>query len=88
MAALIESGRIAGLILVVLVLEGVVLSALVLFRRQRLPLAGLLLNLAAGACLLLGLRAVFTGADWKLAGAWLGAAGLAHAADVILRLRD
>jgi len=87
MAALIESGRIAGLILAVLVLEGAVLSALVLFRHQRLPLAGLLLNLAAGGFLLLGLQAVFTGADWKLAGAWLGAAFLAHAGDLTLRLR-
>jgi len=89
MAALIESGRIVDLILLVLVAEGAVLAALSLRRRGPvLPTSGMLLNLAAAACLLLGLRAAFTGAAWTLAGMWLGAALLAHVGELLLRLRD
>jgi hypothetical protein len=37
---------------------------------------------------LLGLRAVLVGADWRLAGFWLGLAGLAHLGDLLQRLRS
>ena len=49
MAALIESGRVADLILAIMVLEAAVLCALAMRRPAREPVAGLLLNLGAGA---------------------------------------
>lgn len=87
MSALIESGRIADVILVILLIEAAVLVAIGVSRRKSLPLAGLLLNLAAGGFLLLGLRVVLVGDDWRLAGFWLGLAGLAHFGDLLQRLR-
>lgn len=87
MAALIESGRVADLILAIMVLEAAVLCALAMRRPAREPVAGLLLNLGAGASLVLALRASITGADWAVVGAWLAVALLAHAGDLIERLR-
>ncbi len=87
MAELFESGRIVELIVAAMVLEALVLLALYLRGRVRVPIAGLLLNLAAGVCLLLALRAVLTGSEWSIAGAWLAAALAAHVADLALRLR-
>lgn len=65
MTALIESGRIVDVILVVLIAEVVLLFALTRVRRLHVPLAGLLLNFAAGGSLLLGLQAVLNGAGWN-----------------------
>lgn len=86
MAELFESGRIVDLILALMALEALVFCALALAGRDRIPLAGLLLNLAAGACLLLALRAVLTGAGWTVAGVWLTAALAAHVGDLVRRL--
>lgn len=91
MASLFESGRIVDLILVILVLEAVglcVLATVQMRRGQVSPkVPGLLFNLAAGACLLLALRAVMTGADWTVAGAWLAASLVAHCSDLLRRFR-
>ena len=91
MAALFESGRIVDLILVIMVIEAAVLCGLVMFGHDRLGIAerlpGLLLNLAAGACLLLAFRAVVTGAGWTVAGVWLAGALAAHIGDLIQRFR-
>lgn len=87
MNLLIESGRIIDVILLILLLEAAVLVAFGATRRPDWPISGLLLNLAAGAFLLLGLRALLLGADWRLAGFWLGLAGLAHFGDLLQRLR-
>jgi hypothetical protein len=46
-----------------------------------------LANLAAGACLLLALRAALTGASWPPVAAWLLAALLANLVDLAERLR-
>lgn len=87
MAELFDSGRIVDLILALMLVEAVVICGLALIWRVRIPVAGLLLNLAAGACLLLALRAVLTGAGWALAGVWLTLALLAHVSDLVHRLR-
>ena len=87
MIELIESGRIADLILVLMVVEGVVLSVLALLGRLNASIAGLLLNLAAGGFLLLGLGAAFGGSGWMTVGAWLSGALLAHVGDLVIRLR-
>ena len=87
MAALFESGRIVDLILVLMLAEAVVIGVFAMASRYRLPVAGLLLNLAAGACLLLALRAFLTDAGWMVAGIWLTLALFAHLADLLARLR-
>lgn len=87
MAALFESGRIVDLILGLMLLEAL---ALVAWRRATgggLPITGVLTNLAAGACLLLALRAALGGHGWELVGAWLGAGLGAHVADLRGRWR-
>lgn len=86
MSALFESGRIVDLILLLMLVEAVIIGALALVWRYRLPVTGLLLNLAAGACLLLALRAVLTDAGWTVAGIWLALALLAHLGDLKQRL--
>jgi len=88
MASLFESGLIVELIVAGMVLEALIFAALYLRGRIGVPVAGLVLNLAAGACLLLALRTVLIGADWRIAGAWLAAAGVAHVGDLMLRLRS
>ncbi len=87
METLFEGGRVVDLILVVMIIEAVILCGLAIAWRDRLPLAGLLLNLAAGASLLLALRAVLTDADLAIAGLWLGVALFAHLGDLAQRLK-
>lgn len=87
MTALFESGRIVDLILGLMLVEALVVCALGLWGRFRLPVAGLLLNLAAGACLLLALRAVLTDSGWFMAGMWLLLALFAHLGDLVQRFR-
>lgn len=94
MAALFDSGRIVEWILALILIEAVLLCAFAALGRRRKGwgsrlsgrLPGLLFNLAAGAFLLLALRAVLTGSDWMIAAAWLAMAGLAHVGDLVLRL--
>ena len=69
------SGRIVDALLVLVLLEAV------LFLRAGRGRT-LIPNLAAGACLLLALRAALTGAPVALLGLWLALAGVAHALDV------
>ena len=45
-----------------------------------------LLNIASGLCLMLALRCSVAGAPWYRVAAWLTGAGLAHTADIGLRL--
>jgi len=87
MAALFENGRIVDLILALMIVEALIFCGVAMVMRGRLPVAGLLLNLAAGACLLLALRAVLAGGGWMVAGAWLAAAFAAHLGDLFQRLR-
>lgn len=82
MAALFESGRIVDLILGMMLLEALALG---IWRRRTgrgVPLPGLLTNLAAGACLLLALRAALGGDGWEMVAVWLGAGLATHVADL------
>lgn len=88
MAELFESGRVIDLILALLALEAAVLAIVSLAWPRHLPLAGLLLNIAAGGFLLLALRSVLLGAEWVVTGAWLAAAFVAHVGDLLQRLRS
>ena len=87
MEALFASGRIVDLILAAVAVEALLLAGL----RYRLgagpPLAGLLANLAAGAALMLALRAALTGSAWPVVAAFMLAGLVAHGADLALRFR-
>jgi len=87
MRELFSSGRIVDLILGVIVIEALILLGLAVAARWRLPTFGMLMNLAAGAALLLALRSVLTDAGWLVTGAWLAAAFLAHLSDLVARVR-
>ncbi len=86
MDALFASGRVIDAILVLMLVEGVLLYAI--YRRTGRGLAPLTIvtTLAAGACLLLALRAALTGAEWYWISAWLLGGLIAHMADIARRL--
>jgi hypothetical protein len=82
---LFASGRIVDLALAFMALEALILLA---WRRLggRVPAPFRLLpSLAAGACLLLALRASLTGAEWPLSALWLTFGLISHLADLWLR---
>ncbi len=86
MAELFASGRVVDAILALMLLEGVALWALGRATGRGLAPGAILTNLAAGAALLLALRAALTGAAWYAVAAWLVAGLLAHLADLWRRL--
>jgi hypothetical protein len=80
-----RSGLVADVILVVMVAEALLL---LVYRKLtgRGPAPGdLLTMLLAGACLVLALRAVLTGAHWPVVAVCLIAALLAHLLDLYRR---
>jgi hypothetical protein len=87
MGDLIANGRMVDAILVLMALEAI---ALWFYRRRvgRGPsLLSLLPNFAAGACLLMALRAAVTNAGAGVVAGWLFGALLAHLADLSSRWR-
>jgi hypothetical protein len=84
---LISSGRIADIALVVLVLEVVGLGILRSRLRRGPSIAAMLWNAAAGASLILALRAALTGAGTAYVALFLGAALVAHVGDAAMRWR-
>jgi len=87
MGEAIASGRIVDLILVLMAAEAV---GLILYRRatgRGIAPLDLIVNLAAGACLLLAVRAALGGAGWGWIAASLAAALAAHLADLGRRWR-
>jgi len=87
MSGLFESGRVVDLVLVLVVAE----AALLVWHRRRsgrgVPVAQALAFLAAGACLMLALRAALVDASWEWVAAPMAAAGAAHLLDLRLRWR-
>lgn len=87
MSSLFASGRIADLILALVVIEAI---ALIVYWRRRgrgVPPLDLIVNLASGACLMLALRSALMHQSWQWTAAWLAAAGVAHLADIARRWR-
>jgi hypothetical protein len=87
MQSLVVSGRIVDLILLFMLMEG---AALLVYRRltgRGLKPLDLGLLLLPGFFLLLALRTGLTGGAWSAVLAWLGAALLAHLADLSRRMR-
>ncbi|HXW28869.1 MAG TPA: hypothetical protein VEK55_05840 [Xanthobacteraceae bacterium] len=87
MTTLFHSGVIVDVILMAIIAEAIVLIA---YRsrtgRGILPL-DLLVNLLAGAFLLMALRSALIGLPWKWTAAWLAAALVAHVVDLRQRWR-
>jgi hypothetical protein len=82
MADLFATGRIVDLILGLMVLEAAALAAFHRMTGRGVPLASLLTNMAAGACLLVALRAALAGAEWGIVASALAAALMAHLFDL------
>lgn len=87
MADLFASGRIVDAILGLIGLEALLLLALAARRGGGPAPASLLANLAAGAALMLSLRAALTGAAWPVVAIWLTVALCAHLVEMTLRFR-
>jgi sugar phosphate permease len=79
--ALFTSGRVVDIALALMVLEAAALWAYRRARGSTFAMADVAWNLAAGAALLLALRAALTGADWPWIALPLTAALVAHIGD-------
>jgi hypothetical protein len=84
---LFETGRVADLLLAVLVVEAVAIFFWYRLTGRGPSLARAWPFLLAGACLLLAWRTAAGGLPWLLPAAFLAGAGAAHAID-LLRRRD
>lgn len=84
MAGLISGGLVDAILLLV-ALEGVVLTIVLRRSGRAAALPGLLATLLSGAALLLALRAALIGAGAVTIAAWLAAALAAHLLDLWLR---
>jgi hypothetical protein len=82
---LVESGRIVDVALVVIAVEVVVLAMLRRALGRGPTVAAILWNAAAGASMLLALRAGLTGAGWTWTAAFFALALATHLVDVALR---
>jgi len=87
MNELFQSGRVADMILLVLLLEGLGLWLYHGRTGRGLPLGAVLPFLLAGAAFALSLRAALTGAGWPLVALPLLGALVAHLWDVAARWR-
>jgi hypothetical protein len=87
MAEFFASGRVADLILFVLVLEGLALWLLHRRTGRGIALRAVLPFLLAGGAFALSLRAALTGADWPLVALPLAGALCAHLWDLAARWR-
>lgn len=85
MSALFASGSVIDLILGLVVVEALALYALRRLTGRGPALADLLPNLAAGACLLLAVRAALLDLPWIWVAAALAAGLLAHLLDLSRR---
>jgi hypothetical protein len=85
MAELFASGRIVDGIIVMMLVELVVLVIVRKRTRRGLPTPTLLVNLAAGAALLLSLRAALADYRWQIIALWLAIALIAHVLELRLR---
>jgi len=84
--ALFTSGRIVDIALALMALEMAGLWMVARVRNRAFPFADLAWNVAAGASLLIALRAALTGAGWPWLALFLTAALVAHIGDVRRRL--
>ncbi len=82
------SGGLVDTIIGITLLETAALLAYHHQTKRGLAPRDYLLNVASGLCLMLALRCALSGAAWYFVSVWLMAAGLAHVADIALRLQQ
>lgn len=82
MEGLFASGRIIDIILVGVAAEAVLLFVLCRGVGRFAPFGA---TIAAGAALMLALRAALTGSAWPVVAGWMLVGLVAHAADLVLR---
>jgi hypothetical protein len=82
---LFATGRVADLVLAVLILEAMAILALYRLTRRGPGLARVLPFLLAGACLLLAWRTAGAGLPWPVPALLLLGAGVAHLVDLLQR---
>lgn len=87
MAELFASGRVVDLLLLLLALEALLFIAWHRRTGRGIAPVEVLGFLAAGACLMLALRAALTDAGWQMVGLWLALGGVAQAYDLWRRWR-
>ncbi|MEQ1710523.1 MAG: hypothetical protein ABL908_03880 [Hyphomicrobium sp.] len=85
---LVRSGRIVDIALGLIVVELGALAWLRSRSRSAVFDVGFVAHLAAGAFLLLALRAALTGASWLAVAGWLFGGLVAHLVDLGARLRS
>jgi hypothetical protein len=86
MEELIDSGRIAHVIVAVLIIESVVVS-IYLFRRRRVrEMWSVLASITAGAALVMALGLALAGGGWMEIGVCLIVSLVAHSAELVIRL--
>jgi uncharacterized membrane protein YhhN len=85
MGELFGTGRVVDLVLALMVVEAVALGLLWTRTARGVPPIALIVNLVAGALLLLALRAALTDAGPAATASFLGLALVAHLADLALR---
>jgi hypothetical protein len=88
MKEFLQDGRIIEVILALMVVEGLLLSAWYKLKGQGVAPINLVVNLLAGVFLLLAVLGVLQDASSWTLGTCLGAALLAHVADLALRWND
>ena len=81
-AALFESGRIADLVIAVMVVEAIALIFVV-----KRPALATIMAFLPGAFMMLALRAALTDAGWEMVALWITASLPAHLADQWLRTK-
>lgn len=87
-AELFATGRVVDRILVLMLIESIALILIGRKARRRMSAAQVLVNLGAGAALLLAPRAALLGSPWQWISPWLVAALVAHLLDLRYRCTE
>ncbi len=82
-----SSRALVDIAILITLLEGVALTVYFALTRKGLAPANFALNLLAGLCLMVALRNALTSSGWIWIALWLFLGGLAHWAEVVIRLK-
>ncbi len=82
---LVLSGRVVDLMIVLAVMEVLLIGLSCRFRGRGIDWLPLLVNMGAGLCLMLALRASLTNSGWQWVAFFLVCSLCLHVADVVVR---